>query len=333
MHFHQWKRREFITLLGGAAAAWPLVARAQSPALPVIGVLQAVAAAQIAERMAGFNRGLAEMGYAEGRSVAIDQRWAEGQFDRLPALAADLVTRKVAVIFVGGSDVAIRAAIAATKTIPIVFATASDPVDAGFVPSLSRPGGNVTGITMLGVELVAKRLELLHELLPGATRIALMVNPNNPGVMKNVIQETESAAHRLGLQIVVVTAGTGSEIESAVASAAQQRAGAISIGNDGYLNGRMRQIAFLSLRHGLPAMSSTRETVAAGALMSYGANYVDSYRQAGLYVGRILKGEKPPSLPVVQPTKFELFINLTTAKALGLKIPESFPLRADEVIE
>jgi len=327
------KRREFITLIGGAAAAWPLAARAQQPAMPVIGVLHGVSAAQWTDRMAGFHRGLGEAGLAEGRNVSIDYRWAEGQFDRLPAMAADLVSRKVAVISAGAPDVAVRAAMAATKTIPIVFVTASDPVGAGFVPSLGRPGGNVTGITLIGTELVAKRLELLHELLPDATRIAILVNPNNPGLTRDNIQQSEAALRRLGLEMVVIKAGTESEIESAVVAAVQQHANALSMGNDAYLSSRSRQIAFFALRHGLATMSDTRETVAAGLLMSYGPNLVDSFRQAGLYVGRIIKGEKSADLPVLQPTKFELVINLTTAKAIGLKIPESFLLRADEVME
>ncbi len=265
--------------------------------------------------------------------MVIEYRWAEGQFDRLPAMAADLVSRKVAVICAGASDVAIRTAMAATKTIPIVFSTASDPVRAGFVPSLGRPGGNITGITFMGVELVAKRMELLHEVPPGATRIALLVNPNNPGLMQDNIQQSEAAVRRLGLEIVVVKAGNESEIESAVVAAVQQQANALSIGNDAYLSSRSRQIGFFALRHALPTMSESHDGVAAGLLISYGPNQADSFREAGLYVGRILKGEKPADLPVMQPTKFELFINLTTAKAIGLTIPESFLLRADEVIE
>jgi ABC-type uncharacterized transport system substrate-binding protein len=326
-------RRAFITLLGGAAAVWPLAARAQQPALPVIGVLHGVSAAQWTDRMAGFHRGLGEVGFAEGRNVAIEYRWAEGEFDRLPAMAADLVSRKVAVISAGAPDVAVRTAMAATKTIPIVFVTASDPIRAGFAPSLDRPGGNVTGITLMGVELAAKRLELLHEVLPGATRIAVLVNPNNPGLMQDNIQQSEAAVRRLGLEMVVVKAGSESEIESAVVAAVQQQANALSIGNDAYLGSRSRQIAFFALRHALPTMSDYRETVAAGLLMSYGPNQADSFRQAGLYVGRILKGQKPADLPIMRPTKFELFINLATAKALGLTIPEAFLLRADEVIE
>jgi len=326
-------RREFITLLGGAAVAWPLAARAQQAAMPMVGVLHGVSATQWTDRMAGFHRGLGEAGLAEGRNVAIEYRWAEGQFDRLPAMAADLVGRRVAVISAGAPDVAVRAAMAATKTIPIVFVTASDPVGAGFVPSLGRPEGNVTGITLIGTELVAKRLELLHEILPDATRIAVLVNPNNPGLTRDNIQQSEAAVRRLGLEMVVIKAGTESEIESAVVAAVQQHANALSMGNDAYLSSRSRKIAFFALRHGLATMSDARETVAAALWMSYGPNQVDSFRQAGLYVGRIIKGEKSADLPVLQPTKFELVINLTTAKAIGLKIPESFLLRADEVME
>ena len=325
------KRREFIAVLGGAAAAWPFAARAQQAAMPVIGSLAGVSAAQWAERMATFRRGLSETGYVEGRNVVIEYRWAEGQFDRLPALRP-ISSRKATVIF-ASLDVGVQAAMAATKTIPIVFTTASDPVAAGFVSSLARPVGNVTGITFVSVELIAKRLELLHELLPGAIRIAVLVNPNNPGITQNVIEHSQAAARRLGLEIVVLTAATESEIESSVVSAVQQQAAALSIGTDAYLTSRSRQIAFFALRHALPTLGTTRENVAAGMLMSYGTNQVDSYRQAGVYVGRILKGEKPADLPVLQPTKFELLINGTTAKAIGLKIPESFLLRADEVIE
>ncbi len=326
------KRREFIGIIGGAAV-WPLAARAQQAAMPVIGALHGVSAAQWTDRMAGFHRGLGEAGFEDGRNVSIEYRWAEGQFDRLPAMAADLVSRKVAVICAGASDVAIRAAIAATKTIPIVFTTASDPVSAGFVPSLGRPGGSVTGITFFGVELVAKRLELLHEVLPGATRIALLVNPNNPGLMKDNIQQTETAVRRLGLEMVIVKAGSESEIESAVVTAAQQQASTLSIGNDAYLSTRSRQIALFALRHALPTITESREGVAAGLLMSYGPNQAESFRHAGLYVGRILKSEKPADLPVMQPTRFEFFLNLKTVKALGLTMPQSLLLRVDEVIE
>jgi putative tryptophan/tyrosine transport system substrate-binding protein len=325
-------RREFVALLGGAATAWPIAARAQQPAMPVIGSLHGVSAAQWAERMAAFHRALGETGYVEGRNVAVEYRWADGELHRLPAMVADLVSRRVAVIF-ASIDVGVQQAIAASHTTPIVFVTASDPVAAGFVSSLARPGGNVTGITLVSVELFAKRLELLHELLPGATRIAVLVNPGNPGIMQNNIEHSQAAARRLGLEIALLTAATESEAESSVAIAVQQQAAALIIGTDSYLGSRARQIAFFALRHGLPTMGNTRESVAAGILMSYGSNQVDSYRQAGVYVGRILKGDKPASLPVLQPTKFELLINGTTAKAIGLKIPESFLLRADEVIE
>jgi putative ABC transport system substrate-binding protein len=326
------RRREFIALAGGAAA-WPMAGRAQQQRMPVIGVLHGVSAAQWADRMAGFHRGLGEVGLAEGRNVAIEYRWAEGQFDRLPAMAADLVSRKVAVISAGAPDVAVRAAMAATKTIPIVFVTASDPVRAGFVSSLSRPEGNITGVTLIGVELSAKRLELLHEVAPGVTRIAVLVNPNNPGLMQDTIQQSEAALRRLGLEMLVVKAGSESEVESAVAAAVQQQANAMSIGADAYLSSRSRQISSFALRHALPTLSEGREGVTAGLLMSYGPSQAEGFRQAGLYVGRILKGEQPADLPILQPTKFELVINLTTAKAIGLKVPESFLLRADEVIE
>ena len=325
------RRREFITLLGGAAA-WPVAARAQQP-MPVIGVLHGVSAAQWADRMVGFNRGLGEAGFAEGRNMALEYRWAEGQFDRLPAMAADLVSRKVVVICAGAGDVAIRAAMAATETIPIVFTTASDPVRAGFVLSLGHPGGNVTGATFMGVELVAKRAELLHETLPGATKIALLVNPNNPGLMQDNIELSKVATQRLGLEMVVVKAGSENEIESAVVAAVQQQANALSIGNDAYLSSRSRQVALSALRNALPTMSESRDGVAAGLFMSYGPNQAETYRQAGLHVGRILKGEKAADLPVIQPTNFELFINLTTAKALGLAVPPAVLARADEVIE
>ena len=326
------RRRKFITLFG-AAAVWPLGARAQQPAMPVVGVLHGVSAAQWTDRMVGFHQGLREAGFAEGRNVAIEYRWAEGQFDRLPAMAADLVSRKVAVICAGAGDVAIRTAMAATKSIPIVFTTASDPVRAGFVLSMGRPGGNVTGATFMGVELVAKRAELLHETLPSATRIALLVNPNNPGLMQDNIQLSKAAMQRLGLEMVVVKAGNENEIESAVVAAVQQQAKALSIGNDAYLSSRSRQVAFFALRHALPTMSESREGVAAGLLMSYGPKQAETFRQAGLYVSRILNGEKPADLPVIQPTMFELFINRTAAKALGIEVPPQLISRADEVIE
>jgi ABC-type uncharacterized transport system substrate-binding protein len=299
----------------------------------VIGVLPGVAAAQWADRMVGFHKGLGEVGFVEGRHVAIEYHWAEGQFDRLPGMAADLVNRKAVVILAGASDVAIRAAMATTNTIPIVFTTASDPVRAGFVTSLGRPGGNATGITFMGVDLVAKRMELLHEVLPGASRIALLVNPNNPDLMQDNIQLSEVAVHRLGLDMIVIKAGREGEIENAVLTAVQQQAGALSIGNDAYLSTRSRQIAAVALRHALPTMSESRDGVVAGLLMSYGPNQAETFRQAGIYVGRVLRGEKAADLPVMQPTNFELYINRTTVRAIGLKISDSFLARADEVIE
>jgi putative ABC transport system substrate-binding protein len=248
-------------------------------------------------------------------------------------MAGDLVGRKAAVICAGASDVAIRAAMESTKTIPIVFTTASDPVRAGCVSSVRRPGGNVTGATFMGVELVAKRVELLRETLRGATRIALLVNPNNPGLMHDNIELSRAAVQRLGLEMVVVRAGSEDDIEGAVVSAAQQRAHALSIGNDAYLTSRSGQIAGLALRHALPTMSESRNGVASGLMMSYGPNQAETFRQAALYVGRILKGEKPAELPVIEPTQIELFVNLTTAKALGIEVPPHVLARADEVIE
>src|SRR5262249_29462311 len=280
-----------------------------------------------ADRMAGFHRSLGDAGFVEGRNLAIEYRWADGQFDRLPAMAADLIARKVAALFAGSGDVAVHSAIAATKTVPIVFVTGSAPVTSGFVESLSRPGRNATGIAIFGHELTAKRLELLHDLLPGAARIALLVNPNNPGT-PTVIQSAQAAARRLGQDIVILKAGTESEIASAVAAAVQQQAGPLSTRAGPYLRSHNPQSPLPALRHALPTSGGTRENVAAGILMSYGPDQTDSYRQAGAYVGRVLKGEKPADLPVLQPTKFELFINLTTAKTIGLKVPESFFQRA-----
>jgi ABC-type uncharacterized transport system substrate-binding protein len=326
------RRRNFITLMA-STVAFPVKARAQQATSPLIGVLHGVSAVRWTDRMTGFYRGLSEQGFAEGRNLTIEYRWAEGQFERLPAMAADLVSRKVAVISAGAPDVAIRAAMATTKTIPIVFTTASDPVSAGFVSSLRRPGGNVTGITHFGVELVAKRLEILREVLPALTRIALLVNPNNPGLLKDNILQTEAAVRRLGLEMVVVKGGSESEVEGALTSAVQQQASALSIGNDAYLSTLSGQIASFALRNALPTVSESRDGVKAGLFMSYGPNQADSFRLAAIYVGRILKGEKPADLPVMQPTKIELFVNLNTVKALGLTLPQSLLLRVDEAIE
>jgi putative ABC transport system substrate-binding protein len=327
------RRREFITLLGGAAATWPLAARAQQPALPVIGSLCGVSAVEWADRIAGFRRGLSEVGFVEGRNVAIEYRWAEGHFDRLAAMAADLVGRKVAVIFVTGGSVATQAAMAATRSIPIVFTTGGDPVAQGFVRSLNRPDSNATGVTTFGVELVSKKFELLHEVVPTATKIALLTNPNNPVIVQDDVQAVQAAARRLGLEVIVLNGGTESEIEHAFAMAVQQRAAALYVGADSVLISRREQIAALALRYALPTMTQDRAAVTAGQLMSYGSDPTDGNRQAGTYVGRILKGEKIADLPILQPTKFELIINLKTAKALGLNVPFALLARADEVIE
>jgi putative tryptophan/tyrosine transport system substrate-binding protein len=325
------RRRDFVMLLGGAPA-WPLAARAQQPAMPVVGVLNGQSAAEWVEPMKAFQRGLAEMGFVGGRNVTIEYRWAEGRYERLPAMAAELVSRKVAAIHAGGNIDATRFAMAATKTIPIVFTTGADPVAEGLVASLNRPGGNVTGHTFLGHEVTAKKFELLHDMIPAVTRIAVLVNPHNAATKNDALDAARTASHRLGLAFVVVEASTESEIEDAFAAAVRQRAGAI-ICVDAYFAARREQIAALGLRFAMPTIGSGRPAVAAGYLMDYGASFSDIYRQAGVYVGRILKGEKPGDLPVMQPTKFELVVNLKTAKAIGLTIPETFLVRADEVIE
>jgi ABC-type uncharacterized transport system substrate-binding protein len=326
------KRREFIAGLGSASAAWPMAARAQQAAMPVIGALFAVSAAEWEDFMVWFRRGLSESGFVEGQNVAIEYRWADGHFDSLPMMAADLVGRKVGLIFTGGT-VGVRAAMAATQTIPIVFTIGVDPVAAGFVASLNRPGGNVTGVTLISSELAPKRLELLRELVPTATKIALLVNPNNPASLRQETQGVEEATRRLGKEIIVVDAGTENELEGAFAAAVQRGAAAFLVESDPiFVSARLR-IAALALRHSLPLISNDRQIVAAGGLMSYGTSIVDTFRQAGTYVGRILKSEKPADMPVMQPTKFELVINLKTAKALGLEVPPTLLARADEVIE
>ena len=325
------KRREFITLLG-SAAAWPLAARAQQPAMPVIGALFAVSAAEWEDFMAGFRRGLSESGFVEGRNIAIEYRWADGHFDSLPTMATDLVGRKVALIFTGGT-VGVQAAMAATQTIPIVFTIGVDPVAAGFVAGLNRPGGNVTGVTLISSELAPKRLELLRDLVTTATKIALLVNPNNSESLRQETQGVQDAARRFGKEIIVVRAGTQNELESAFAAAVEHGAAAFLVESDPIFVSARLQIATLALRHSIPVISNDRQIVAAGGLMSYGTSIVDTFRQAGTYVGRILKGEKPANLPVLQPTKFELVINLKTAKTLGLEVPPTLLARADEVIE
>jgi putative ABC transport system substrate-binding protein len=327
------RRRDFIRFLGGLAAAWPLSARAQQQVIPVIGSLYAVSAAEWAPYMAGFRLGLSDAGFVEGRNVTIEYRWAEGHLEQLPGMAADLIGRRVNLILAGGSVVGVQVAMAATKSIPIVFTTGVDPVAAGLVASLNHPGGNVTGVTLISSELTPKRLELLREVFPTSTKIALLTNPKNPAIFNQDTKGVEEAARALGQQIVIVSASTANEIESAIAAAVQQRASALVVGSDAIFVSSRSEIAALALRYSIPTISSERQGAAAGDLMSYGTNFVDTYQQAGIYAGRILKGEKPADLAVQQPTKFELVVNLKTAKALGLKIPESFLLRADEVIE
>jgi putative ABC transport system substrate-binding protein len=327
------RRREFITLLGGAAAAaCPLRTRAAAQ-IPVIGSLFAQSAPQWADYIEAFRKGLTDVGFVEGQSVAIEYRWAEGEFHRLPALAADLVNRNVAVLFTGGSIVAVRAALAATQTIPIVFTSGVDPVAAGVVQALNRPNGNATGVTLVNSELGQKKLEILHEAIPTAAKIALLVNRNNPVTTQEDIGDAQAAARQLGLEMLVLDAGTETEIESAFLAAAQHHVAAMMIGSDAFHIARRAQIAALALRNALPTISSTREAVMASELLSYGASHTAMYRQAGIYVARILKGEKPGNLPVVQPSKFELVINLTTAKALGIALPPKLLALADEVIE
>ena len=323
------RRREFITLLGGTVAAWPFAARAQQTAIPVIGFLRPDSAAEFAGPMAAFRAGLGESGFLEGRNVAIEYRWAEGHTERIPAMAADLVARKVAAILVGGTVTGVRSVMAATQTIPIVFTTASDPVASGLVTNLNRPGGNVTGVTGLTIELEPKRLEILHEMLPSATRFALLVNPNATVANKQRIEGAQSAAQRLGLELVILKAGTAAEVEAAFMAATEQRASAL-LADDSSIDDR--QVAALGLRHRL-AVDLGSDGAVAGALMEYAHRVADSQRQAGVYVGRILKGEKPGDLPVVQPTKFKFVINLKTAKALGITVPPSLLATADEVIE
>jgi len=325
------KRREFITLLGGAAAAWPLAARAQQPAMPVVAFMSARSPETSMDLLAAFRRGLAENGFVEGQNVAIEVRWARGEYDSVAAMAADLASRRVAVIAVAGSPVA-SAAKAATTTIPIVFTVAVDPVEAGLVASLNRPGGNLTGMTTLGVEVGPKRLELLRELIPTATIVAALVNPTNSNA-ETQSRDLEATARTLGLQIQVLHASTDRDLDAAFAILGQLHPGGLVIGADLFLTSRIEQLAALALRYSVPAIFQYRQFVSSGGLMSYGTSPADSYHQMGVYTGRILKGEKPANLPVQQATKVELIINLRTAKALGLTIPPALLARADEMIE
>jgi ABC-type uncharacterized transport system substrate-binding protein len=324
------RRREFI--LGGIALACPIAARGQQSAMPVIGILSSLSSSYVASRMPAFRQGLNETGYVEGQNVAIEYRSAEGQYDRLPSLAADLVDHKVAVIFAVGSSDPAKVAKAATATIPIVFLSAADPVNAGIVTSLNRPGGNITGISLLGSALEAKRLGLLNEIVPGAVSIGALVNPKFPDV-DTQLGELQEAASAINRQLYIVRASTESEIDAAFAAATDRGAGAILIAQDALFVSRRGQLVALAARYKLPAIFVQREFAEAGGLMSYAPDFADGYRQTGVYVGKILKGAKPADLPVLQSTKFELVINLKTAKTLGLAIPSGVLSIADAVIE
>jgi putative ABC transport system substrate-binding protein len=325
-------RREFITLVGGAAAAWPVVAHAQK-AMPVIGFLHAASLDAYANRLLAFHRGLKEVGYAEGENVTIEYRWADNQMDRLPAMAADLARRQIAVIVVSPSPVTVLAAKAVTNTIPVVFLVSEDPVKIGLVASLARPGGNLTGVNFFNLELAGKRLEVLHDLVPAATRIAVLINPANTGNADSTAQATETAGRAIGLQVQIIRASTGREIDAAFAAMARERPDALFVGGDPLFNSRRQQLALLAARHAIPAAYSSREYPESGGLMSYGADVTDAYRQLGLYAGRVLKGEKPANMPVIQSAKFELVINMQAARILGIAVPQSLQVAADELIE
>jgi putative ABC transport system substrate-binding protein len=325
------RRREFFGALG-AAAAWPLEARAQQSAMPVIGFLYSQSPDPIANRLRGFRQGLKETGYVEGENVAVEYRWAENQIGRMPALAADLVRRHVTIIAAMATPAAL-AAKAATATIPIVFSVGEDPVRLGLVASLARPGGNATGINFFIAELTAKRLELLREFVPTATRVGVLVNPATVRTTETTLRDVEVAARAIGLQVNVANASTISEIDAAFATLVRERADALFVGSDSFFSGRRVQLVLLTTRHAIPATYTVRDYVEAGGLMSYGTSLTDAYRQVGVYTGRILKGEKPVDLPVVQSSKFELVINAQAARLLGLTVPPMLLARADEVIE
>jgi putative ABC transport system substrate-binding protein len=327
------RRRDFIKAIVGSAAAGSLAARAQQPAMPVVGFVNGASAkGDYAPHLSAFLKGLSEAGYVEGQNVTIEYRWAENQSDRLPAMVADLVHRQVAVIAATGTQAAL-AAKAATTTIPIVFTTASDPVQLGLVASLNQPGGNVTGATQTNVEIAPKMLQILHELAPTASVMALLVNPSNPTVAVDNSKELQAAARTLGIELHVLNASTDSEFDGVFAKLIQLRAGGLVIGGDSFFTSRIEQLAALTVHYAVPAIHAYREFAVAGGLLSYGTDFTETYRLAGIYTGRILKGDKPAELPVQQATKVELYINLKTAKALGLNIPNSLIGRADEVIE
>jgi putative tryptophan/tyrosine transport system substrate-binding protein len=327
------RRREFITLLGGVALPLPSSARAQKTTMPVIGFLDPRSPAAIPKLLRAFREGLKETGHADGENVTVEYRWAEDHVDQLPALAADLVRRQVTVIAAPGSVSAVLAAHAATTTIPIVFGTATDPVQLGLVTSLSRPGGNMTGVINLALEVGPKRLELLHEMLPTATTMALLVNPGSPALSEPATKDAQAAARLLGVNLHVLHAKTALDFDRVFATLAQLRAGGLVIGADALFTGRAQELAALALRHRLPAIYQYPEFAAAGGLMSYGGSIRDTFHQVGVYVGRILKGAKPADMPVAQSTKAELVVNLITAKALGVTVPQALLARADEVIE
>jgi putative ABC transport system substrate-binding protein len=326
------KRRDLLALLSGAAVSRPVAGRAQQQAIPVIGVLDSTSAGSRVPYLAAFRQGLSETGYVEGQNVAIEYRWAEGRFDRLPGLTADLVDRKVDVIFTSGGIPSALAAKRATSTIPIVFEAGIDPVAAGLVASLARPGGNVTGFSILALALTPKRLELLSELVPQADVFAVLINPTNTAE-EAVVRDVQEAARAKGLRLHFLKASTEGEIEAVFATLVQLHAGALLVSTDPFFTSRREEIVALAARHAVPAIYWLRDFAAAGGLISYGPSLTAAYREAGIYAGRILKGEKPADLPVQQPSKFELVINLKTAKALGLTVPQSLLARADEVIE
>ena len=332
MRFIQLGRREFITLVGGAAISWSLVARAQQAAMPVIGFLNASSSDGYAPMASAFRQGLKEIGYVDGQNVAIEYRWAEGQNDRLPSFVADLVQRKVNVI-AATTTAAALAARAATTTIPIVFETTSDPIQLGLVASLNRPGGNVTGVTQTNMETMPKRIELLHELVPTASVMALLVNPTDPALADSATKELQEAASTLGLKLHVLQASTERDFDAVFTKLVQLRVGGLVIGSDPFFTSRSQQLAKLTVDHAVPAVYQFREFAVAGGLLSYGAAITDAYRIAGNYTGRVLRGDKPADLPVQQATKIEMIINLKTAKALGLNVPNPLVGRADEVIE